>query len=142
MSLAIRRLEAMADFKLFWQVSSRLVPTQEAIALMRDVDRYFVGDKVIEHRIRSLRLYGLGPWAIGSFPALGTGFLPRDRRIRRRRASSCTDFPAGDELVGSSVHEKVSAGGCGSRTDVGRNVDGEPGVLSFRTHARGRCGES
>lgn len=107
-SQAIRRLEDMATFKLFERVRSRLVPTQEAIALMRDVDRYFVGFEVIEHRIRSLRSYGLGRMAIACFPALGTGFLPR--------VIAAFDAPAKDlqislQIMSSrEVHEKVSAG--------------------------------
>ncbi|WP_250528454.1 LysR substrate-binding domain-containing protein [Caballeronia sp. GAWG2-1] len=107
-SQAIRRLEEMANFKLFERVRSRLVPTQEAIALMRDVDRYFVGYEVIEHRIRSLRSYGLGRMAIACFPALGTGFLPR--------VIAAFDAPSKDlqislQVMSSrEVHEKVSAG--------------------------------
>jgi DNA-binding transcriptional LysR family regulator len=107
-SQAIRRLEDMANFKLFERVRSRLVPTQEAIALMRDVDRYFVGYEVIEHRIRSLRSYGLGRMAIATFPALGTGFLPR--------VIAAFDAPSKDiqislQVMSSrQVHEKVSAG--------------------------------
>jgi len=107
-SQAIRRLEEMADFKLFERVRSRLVPTQEAIALMRDVDRYFVGYEVIEHRIRSLRSYGLGRMAIACFPALGTGFLPR---VIAAFDASSKDLQISLQVMSSrEVHEKVSAG--------------------------------
>ncbi|KVM65525.1 MULTISPECIES: LysR substrate-binding domain-containing protein [Burkholderia] len=107
-SQAIRRLEAMADFKLFERVRSRLVPTQEAIALMRDVDRYFVGYEVIEHRIRSLRSYGLGRLAIASLPALGTGFLPR---VIAGFDAAARDVQISLQVMSSrEVHEKVSAG--------------------------------
>ncbi|WP_414445565.1 LysR substrate-binding domain-containing protein [Burkholderia sp. 22PA0106] len=107
-SQAIRRLEAMADFKLFERVRSRLVPTQEAIALMRDVDRYFVGYEVIEHRIRSLRSYGLGRLAIASLPALGTGFLPR---VIAGFDAAGRDVQISLQVMSSrEVHEKVSAG--------------------------------
>lgn len=107
-SQAIRRLETMADFKLFERVRSRLIPTQEAVALMRDVDRYFLGFEVIEHRIRSLRSYGLGRLAIACLPALGTGFLPR--------VIASFDAPARDVQISlqvmssREVHERVSAG--------------------------------
>jgi DNA-binding transcriptional LysR family regulator len=107
-SQAIRRLEAMADFKLFERVRSRLVPTQEAIALMRDVDRYFLGFEVIEHRIRSLRSYGLGRLAIASLPALGTGFLPR---VIAAFDAAAREVQISLQVMSSrEVHEKVSAG--------------------------------
>lgn len=107
-SQAIRRLETMAEFRLFERVRSRLVPTQEAVALMRDVDQYFRGFEAIEHRIRSLRSYGLGRLAIACLPALGTGFLPR--------VIAAFDAPSRDVQISlqvmssREVHEKVSAG--------------------------------
>lgn len=76
-SQAIRRLEAGADLRLFDRVRNRLVPTQEADALLVEVDRCFAGFEQIEHRIRSLKSFGVGRMAIGSLPALGVGFVPR-----------------------------------------------------------------
>ena len=107
-SQAIRRLETMADFALFERVRSRLVPTQEAVALMREVDQYFRGFEVIEHRIRSLRSYGLGRLAIACLPALGTGFLPRV--IAAFDAPSRNVQISLQVMSSREVHEKVSAG--------------------------------
>jgi DNA-binding transcriptional LysR family regulator len=107
-SQAIRRLESTAGFKLFERVRSRLIPTQEAIALMREVDRYFVGFEVIEHRMRSLRSYGLGRLAIASMPALGMGFLPRV--IAAFDAASREVQVSLQVMSSREVHEKVSAG--------------------------------
>lgn len=76
-SQAIRRLETDAELRLFERVRSRLVPTQEAHALLIEVDRCFAGFELIEHRIRSLKSFGVGRLAIGSLPALGAGFMPR-----------------------------------------------------------------
>jgi len=76
-SQAIRRLETAAELRLFERVRGRLVPTQEASALIEEVDRCFSGFEMIEHRIRSLKSFGLGRLAIGALPALGTGFMPR-----------------------------------------------------------------
>ncbi len=107
-SQAIRRLESAAGFRLFERVRSRLVPTQEAMALMRDVDRYFIGFEVIEHRIRSLRSYGLGQMSIASLPALGTGFLPR---VIAAFDAASRDVQISLQVMSSrEVHEKVSAG--------------------------------
>lgn len=76
-SQSLRKFEAACELRLFERVRGRLVPTQEARALMVEVDRYFTGLEMIEHRIRSLKSFGLGRLAIGSLPALGTGFMPR-----------------------------------------------------------------
>jgi DNA-binding transcriptional LysR family regulator len=76
-SQSIRKLETGSELRLFDRVRGRLVPTQEALALVVEVDRCFTGFEMIEHRIRSLKSFGLGRLAIASFPALGTGFMPR-----------------------------------------------------------------
>src|SRR5690606_33617333 len=76
-SQAIRRLESHAGLRLFDRVRNRLVPTQEADALLIEVDRCFAGFEQIEHRIRSLRSFGVGRMAVGALPALGARFLPR-----------------------------------------------------------------
>ena len=76
-SQSIRKLEQSSELRLFERVRRRLVPTQEAQALMVEVDRYFAGFEIIEHRVRSLKSFGLGRLAIGALPALGTGFMPR-----------------------------------------------------------------
>ena len=89
-SQAIRKLETGSGLRLFERLRGRLVPTQEALMLMADVERYFTGFELIEHRIRSLRNVGTGRLAVASFPALGGGFMPRaiqafdlpSRRIR------------------------------------------------------------
>ena len=89
-SQAIRKLETSSELRLFERVRGRLVATQEAEALMEEVDRCFAGFELIEHRIRSLKSFGVGRLAVGSLPALGTGFMPRaiaafglqDRRIQ------------------------------------------------------------
>jgi len=107
-SQAIRRLETMAEFRLFERVRSRLVPTQEAVALMREVDQYFRGFEVIEHRIRSLRSYGLGRMVIACLPALGTGFMPRV--IASFNAPSREVQISLQVMSSREVHEKVSAG--------------------------------
>lgn len=76
-SQSIRKLEDLAGLRLFERVRGRLQPTQEAWALMTEVDRYFVGYEAIEHRIRSLSMFGLGRLSIASYPALGNCFLGR-----------------------------------------------------------------
>lgn len=89
-SQSIRKLEDSSGLRLFERVRGRLVATPEADALMEEVDRCFAGFELIEHRIHSLKSFGVGRLAIGALPALGTGFMPRaiaafgmaDRRLQ------------------------------------------------------------
>jgi DNA-binding transcriptional LysR family regulator len=76
-SQSLRRLEAFAGLELFQRSSGKLRPTQEANALLAEVERHFVGMEVIEQRIRALRQFGTGRMRIASFPGVGVGFLPR-----------------------------------------------------------------
>lgn len=76
-SQAIRKLEENAGIQLFARIRGRLLPTQEASALMVDVDQHFIGMEAISHRLRSLKELGIGRLAIAAYPALGNMFLPR-----------------------------------------------------------------
>lgn len=76
-SQSIRRLETSAGLRFFDRLRNRLVPTQEAEALLVEVDRCFAGFEQIQHRILSLRSFGVGRMTVGSLPALGVGFMPR-----------------------------------------------------------------
>ncbi len=107
-SQAIRKLETSSGLRLFERLRGRLVPTQEAAMLMVDVDRYFTGFELIEHRIRSLRTYGTGRLAVASFPALGTGFMPRAIRsfdLPSRRIQMSFQVMSSRE-----VYQQVSSG--------------------------------
>ncbi|WP_411881534.1 LysR substrate-binding domain-containing protein [Polaromonas sp. YR568] len=107
-SQSIRKLEASSELRLFDRVRGRLVPTQEALALMVEVDRCFTGFEVIEHRVRSLKSFGLGRLAIASMPALGTGFMPRAIAafgLDTRRIQMSFQIMSSRE-----VHQQVSAG--------------------------------
>ncbi|XOQ07410.1 MAG: LysR family transcriptional regulator [Serratia liquefaciens] len=76
-SQAIRKLEENAGLKLFARMRGRLLPTQEATALMVDVDQHFTGMEAIAHRLRSLSELGLGRLTVAAYPAVGNLFLPR-----------------------------------------------------------------
>jgi DNA-binding transcriptional LysR family regulator len=76
-SQSLKRLESQAGLMLFQRAGGRLVPTPEAQALMQEVDRAFIGMDSIEHRLRSLRDFGLGRLEISCYPAFGLGFMPR-----------------------------------------------------------------
>jgi DNA-binding transcriptional LysR family regulator len=107
-SQSVRKLETASELRLFDRVRGRLVPTQEALALMVEVDRCFTGFEIIEHRIRSLKSFGLGRLAIASLPALGTGFMPRAIAafgLDARRIQMSFQIMSSRE-----VHQQVSAG--------------------------------
>jgi DNA-binding transcriptional LysR family regulator len=76
-SQAIARLEVQAALPLFARVRGRLHPTHEALALLAEVNRCFVGLDAIQHRLRSLRQFGAGTVRIAALPGLGLSFLPR-----------------------------------------------------------------
>lgn len=76
-SQSLKRLEAEAGFQLFQRLRGRLHPTPEARALLVDVERMFVGLETIEHRIKSLREYGVDQLRLACYPAFGLGFMPR-----------------------------------------------------------------
>jgi len=76
-SQSLKRLETEAGFALFERLRGRLHPTPEAKALLTEVDRVFVGLSTIEHRLRSLREFGVEQLQIACYPAFGLGFMPR-----------------------------------------------------------------
>lgn len=76
-SQSLKGLETEAGFQLFQRLRGRLIPTPEAKALLVEVDRMFVGISAIEHRLRSLREFGLDQLELACYPAFGLGFMPR-----------------------------------------------------------------
>jgi len=119
-SQAIRKLEVGSGLQLFVRARGRLVPTQEATALMVDVDQLFVGLEAIEHRLKSLRHLGIGRLTIAVHPALGNSFLPRvlaDFDLIKR------DLQVSLRVLSSKeVHQQVSSGQC----DFGLMADEMP----------------
>ena len=76
-SQSLKRLEAQAGIALFQRSGGRLLPTPEAQALMIEIERVFIGMDAIEHRLSSLRNFGVNQLDISCYPAFGLGFMPR-----------------------------------------------------------------
>jgi len=76
-SQSLKRLETEAGFALFQRLGGRLHPTPEAKALLMEVERMFVGLGAIEHRVKSLREFGVDQLRVACYPAFGLGFMPR-----------------------------------------------------------------
>ncbi|MGS3273583.1 LysR substrate-binding domain-containing protein [Serratia marcescens] len=110
-SKAIRRLEAEAGFPLFLRLRGRLQPTPEAIALVPDVDRMYVGLSAIAHRIKALREFGVGALQIASNPAFGAGLIPRAlARMARSEDGGQRPNVSLQILSSRDVRERVAAG--------------------------------
>ena len=84
-SQSLQRFEQHAGFTLFNRVRGRLVATPEAHALLIEVERAFVGLSTIEHRIQSLKQFGVNTLRVCSYPAFGLGFV--DRKSTRLNSS-------------------------------------------------------
>jgi DNA-binding transcriptional LysR family regulator len=115
-SQSLKRLESQSGLMLFQRAGGRLIPTPEAQAFMQEVDRAFVGMESIEHRLRSLRDFGLGRLEISCYPAFGLGFMPRAlARLQAELAQgNNAPWPQVSLQVQSSkdVRERVNMGLC------------------------------
>ena len=116
-SQSLRKLETYAGIPLFQRLRGKLIPTQEAAALLTEVNRCFVGLDAIEHRLRSLRQFGVGRIRMACLPGLGIGFLPRVLQqldLPERRITISL------QIVGSrQVRERLLA----SESDIGLMAD-------------------
>ena len=127
-SQIIRKLETAAEFRLFERLRGRLVPTQEAVALLADVNECFVGLELIEHRIRSLRSGVVGRLRIAAYPAYGTSFVPRS--IARMQPSLETMKVSLQVMSSRDVYQNVLAG----QYDFGLMAD-ETTAIGLEHHA-------
>jgi DNA-binding transcriptional LysR family regulator len=131
-SQSLKRLEQEAGFPLFLRLRGRLQPTPEAKALLVEVERVFVGLSSIEHRMRSLREFGVNRLQLACYPAFGLGFMPRalerfvearggevpqvslqvlsSKDVRDRVVSGLVDFGLmADEVTSDSMEASVFA---------------------------------
>ncbi len=116
-SQSLRRLEDYAEIPLFQRLRGKLYPTQEAAALLNEVNRCFVGLDAIEHRLRSLRQFGVGRIRIACLPGLGIGFLPR---VLKQMDLPARKITVSLQIVGSrQVRERLIA----SESDIGLMAD-------------------
>jgi DNA-binding transcriptional LysR family regulator len=73
----IHDLQRSLGLPLFVRRGSRLVPTEEALALYREVERQFVGLDRIARAAGDLREGRAGTLRIAALPAFSVGFMPR-----------------------------------------------------------------
>lgn len=110
-SQSIKRLEAEAGFALFQRLRGRLHPTPEAKALLLEVERMFVGLSAIEHRLKSLKEFGVNRLQLACYPAFALGFMPR-ALSRLKAATTAAPWPQVSLQVLSSreVRDRVVDG--------------------------------
>jgi DNA-binding transcriptional LysR family regulator len=110
-SQSIKRLEAQASMVLFSRTGGRLVPTPEAHALLSEVERVFIGMDAIEHRLRSLRDFGVNQLNISCYPAFGLGFMPRAlARLQANNQGGGWPQVSLQVLSSKDVRDRVAAG--------------------------------
>lgn len=73
----IHDLQYTLGLTLFERRGTRLVPTNEALSLYREVERQFVGLERIESAARGLREGLAGSLRVAALPTFNVGFLPR-----------------------------------------------------------------
>ena len=123
-SQSLRRLEQSAGFALFHRLRGRLQPTSEARALLVEVERAFVGLSSIEHRMRSLKRFGVNTLNVASYPAFGLSFVPRAlaRLVHAAPEPSSRPQVSLQVLSSRAVRERVLAG----QADFGLMADEMP----------------
>lgn len=83
-SRAISRLQKETGLHLFKRIGLRLVPTPEAEALLREVERCFVGVNEIREAAETIRTSGAGGLRVAANPAMTIGLIPDALRVFRR----------------------------------------------------------
>lgn len=123
-SQSVRRFEQAAGFALFHRLRGRLQPTPEAWALLAEVERAFVGLASIEHRMHSLKRFGVNTLSIASYPAFALSLIPRALATLVHDAAEPAARPRVSLQVLSSreVRERVLAG----QADFGLMADEMP----------------
>ncbi len=109
-SQAIRRLELEAGLALFVRARARLQPTPEARAFLIEVERSFVGIDALQHRLLSLRQFGLDRLSVAAYPALGLGLVPRV--LATMQADRPALHVSLQVMSSKDVRERVLAGLC------------------------------
>jgi len=97
----IHDLQYVLGLTLFERRGTRLVPTNEALSLYREVERQFVGLEQIQNAARNLRDGLAGSLRIAALPTFNVGFLPR------LVAAYMKDKPGLDLAIYGSISSQV-----------------------------------
>ncbi|MFA6964411.1 MAG: LysR substrate-binding domain-containing protein [Bosea sp. (in: a-proteobacteria)] len=97
----IHDLQYVLGLTLFERRGTRLVPTNEALSLYREVERQFIGLEQIQNTARNLRDGLSGSLRIAALPTFNVGFLPR------LVAAYMKDKPGLDIVIYGSISSQV-----------------------------------
>lgn len=75
-SRLIRDLEQDLGLHLFERNGARITPTDEALMLYEDVERFFVGSERIREAVAAIRELSAGNLRIAAMPNISLGYLP------------------------------------------------------------------
>ena len=75
-SKILQHTEAQLGFALFRRLKGRLVPTEEAHLLFREVDDVYQRVGSLKVTVKNLRTAGVGRLRLAVLPALGLGLTP------------------------------------------------------------------
>ncbi|MAS44955.1 MAG: LysR family transcriptional regulator [Rhodobacteraceae bacterium] len=107
-STAIKALEAQVGFALFERRNRRILPTEEALDLYREVEPIFAMLRSVEGRVRDLRAGAAGKLRIMATPPLGHSLAPVAlKRFLDARPNVVIDF---DVRRAETVAESVAVG--------------------------------
>lgn len=76
-SRLIRDLEASLGISLFERRGNQIAPTPDAVSIMAEVERSFVGLTRIADLAKAIRIHAAGSLRVAAMPALATSVLPR-----------------------------------------------------------------
>lgn len=106
-SQQLKKLEQRYEIELFERNRGRLIPTREALALMEEVEAFFSGLVIIDHKLRSLKQGFKRGLKIAVHPAFGNFVVPTC--IARFRQDH--DIPISLEVASSAnVYQRVHSG--------------------------------
>lgn len=105
-SRLISHLEYDLDMKLFERAGNKLTPTDEAIAFLVEVERYYLGLKTLKDTAGNIKLFGSGRLRIATAPALGLGFIAR---AVKRFSEACPGVTVSVRTNNSATLEQLIA---------------------------------
>ena len=129
-SQAMKALEISCGFTLFERKRGRILPTPEALALMVEIERLFVGINKIARVAEAIRDRNWGRLTIAAFPAMASRFLPKVV------AEFCGSRPNVQVTVESRRSRSLIDWVAGSNVDVGIGLlpSDQIGVVNERLH--------
>lgn len=105
-SRLISQLEYELDMKLFKRVGNKLTPTDEAIAFLVEVERYYLGLKTLAETASNIKRFGSGRLRVATAPALGLGFISR---AVKRFSDICPGVTVSIRTTNSATLEQLIA---------------------------------